>query len=175
MKYDAFDELDVLEAIVAQDRAVEAGPDGTYPEGTVNFLVQRRLREPAEQAKNFRGNGEPSGSRPDSAGASHAWRCWWLRMARSRSIFRKAGHEASQKEYSRSLASLHSQLPVVGFSFSIGTNSSGLHRHGVSHQEKDRGTSAGVTTGRRATSRSPSRATRMPTCWPLPTGARWPA
>jgi hypothetical protein len=44
--------------------AGEIGPDGTYPEGTGNFLVQRRLKELAEQAKSFRGNGEPSGSPP---------------------------------------------------------------------------------------------------------------
>ena len=44
--------------------AGEIGPDGTYPEGTVNFLVQRRLKELAEQAKTFRGNGEPSGKPP---------------------------------------------------------------------------------------------------------------
>jgi hypothetical protein len=30
----------------------------------VNFLVQRRLKELAEQAKSFRGNGEPSGNPP---------------------------------------------------------------------------------------------------------------
>ena len=36
----------------------EAGPDGSYPDGTVNFLVQKRLREFAEQARSFRGNGE---------------------------------------------------------------------------------------------------------------------
>jgi hypothetical protein len=41
-------------------RAGEAGPDGCYPEGTVNFLVQQRLREFAEQARRFRGNGETS-------------------------------------------------------------------------------------------------------------------
>ena len=44
--------------------AGEIGPDGAYPEGTVNFLVQRRLKELAEQAKSFRGNGEPSGKPP---------------------------------------------------------------------------------------------------------------
>jgi lon-related putative ATP-dependent protease len=39
--------------------AGEAKPDGTYPEGTGNFLVHKRLKEMAEQAKTFRGNGEP--------------------------------------------------------------------------------------------------------------------
>ncbi len=43
--------------------AGEAGPDGAYPEGTVNFLVQKRLRELAEQAKSFRGDGEPGAPR----------------------------------------------------------------------------------------------------------------
>lgn len=38
--------------------AGEIGPDGTYPEATVNFLVHRRLKELAEQAKSFRGDGE---------------------------------------------------------------------------------------------------------------------
>ena len=46
--------------------AGEAGPDGGYPEGTVNFLVQKRLREFAEQARSFRGNGEgPPAPRPE--------------------------------------------------------------------------------------------------------------
>jgi hypothetical protein len=39
--------------------AGEAAPDGAYPEGSVNFLVQRRLKELADQAKSFRGDGEP--------------------------------------------------------------------------------------------------------------------
>ncbi len=38
--------------------AGERGADGAYPEGTANFLVQKRLREMAEQARAFRGNGE---------------------------------------------------------------------------------------------------------------------
>jgi hypothetical protein len=37
--------------------AGEAGEGGAYPEGTVNFLVQKRLKEFAEQAKSFRGDG----------------------------------------------------------------------------------------------------------------------
>ncbi len=40
--------------------AGEPGPDGVYPEGTVNFLVQKRLRELAEQVRAFRESGEPS-------------------------------------------------------------------------------------------------------------------
>jgi predicted ATP-dependent protease len=48
--------------------AGEPQPDGSYPEGTVNFLVQKRLRELAEQARSFRGNGEPS--RPESSDAN---------------------------------------------------------------------------------------------------------
>ncbi len=47
--------------------AGEAGPDGAYPEGTVNFLVHKRLRELAEQARIFRGNGDSSGRHPDNA------------------------------------------------------------------------------------------------------------
>ncbi len=47
--------------------AGEAGPDGAYPEGTVNFLVHKRLRELAEQARTFRGNGDSSGRHPDNA------------------------------------------------------------------------------------------------------------
>jgi predicted ATP-dependent protease len=44
--------------------AGDSGPDGAYPDGTVNFLVHRRLKELAEQAKSFRGNGEPSARPP---------------------------------------------------------------------------------------------------------------
>jgi len=48
--------------------AGEAGPDGSYPEGTVNCLVQKRLREFAEQARTFRGNGDTSPTpRPENA------------------------------------------------------------------------------------------------------------
>jgi predicted ATP-dependent protease len=50
--------------------AGEVGPDGAYPEGTVNFLVQRRLRELAEQARTFRGNGEPPAARSDEANST---------------------------------------------------------------------------------------------------------
>lgn len=45
---------------VAGRRLGDAGSDGAYPEGTVNFLAHRRLRELVEQAPSFRGNGEPS-------------------------------------------------------------------------------------------------------------------
>ncbi len=38
--------------------AGERGSDGTYPEGTVNFLVLKRLREMAEQVRAFRGSGD---------------------------------------------------------------------------------------------------------------------
>ena len=47
--------------------AGEPQPDGSYPEGTVNFLVQKRLRELAEQARSFRGNGEPPRRDPNEA------------------------------------------------------------------------------------------------------------
>ena len=36
----------------------------------MNPLVQRRLRELAEQAKSFRGNGEPSAGRSDNPDAA---------------------------------------------------------------------------------------------------------
>jgi lon-related putative ATP-dependent protease len=49
--------------------AGEAGPDGRYPEATVNFLVDRRLREFAEQARAFRGDGP---SQPTHQNASEA-------------------------------------------------------------------------------------------------------
>jgi predicted ATP-dependent protease len=46
--------------------AGERGGDGAYPEGTANFLVQKRLRGMAEQARAFRGNGEPPPVRGES-------------------------------------------------------------------------------------------------------------
>lgn len=52
-------------AILTGVPAGEAGPDGAFPEGTANFLVQRRLRELADQARAFRANGEPP-TRPAS-------------------------------------------------------------------------------------------------------------
>jgi predicted ATP-dependent protease len=51
--------------------AGEASPDGAYPEGTVNFLVQRRLRELAEQARAFRGDGEPPRGHPGEPEPTH--------------------------------------------------------------------------------------------------------
>jgi predicted ATP-dependent protease len=36
------------------------GPDGAYPEGTVNFLVRRRLRELAERLRRFAPGGRPT-------------------------------------------------------------------------------------------------------------------
>jgi hypothetical protein len=44
-------------AVLTGVPAGEAGPDGRYPEATVNFLVDRRLRQFAEQARAFRGDG----------------------------------------------------------------------------------------------------------------------
>lgn len=51
-----------------------AGPDGADPEGTVNSLVQRRLRELAEQARSFRRDGEPPLG--GSAETKHIRRAW---------------------------------------------------------------------------------------------------
>ncbi len=47
--------------------AGERMTDGTYPEGTVNFLVLKRLREMAEQARAFRGNGDSPPVRSENA------------------------------------------------------------------------------------------------------------
>jgi lon-related putative ATP-dependent protease len=52
-------------ALLTGVAAGEPQPDGSYPEGTVNFLVQKRLRELAEQARSFRGNGEPPSRDPN--------------------------------------------------------------------------------------------------------------
>jgi predicted ATP-dependent protease len=52
--------------------AGEPQPDGLYPDGTVNFLVQKRLRELADQARAFRGNGEPPALRPNEGDPSRA-------------------------------------------------------------------------------------------------------
>ena len=40
--------------------AGEHGPNGTFPEGSVNGLVQGRLREMAEQALAYKGDGQVS-------------------------------------------------------------------------------------------------------------------
>jgi hypothetical protein len=34
-------------------KAGDRQPDGTYPDGTINLLVQNRLKEMAEQAKEY--------------------------------------------------------------------------------------------------------------------------
>jgi predicted ATP-dependent protease len=52
--------------------AGELQPDGAYPEGTVNFLVQKRLGELADQARAFRGNGEPPAPHPNEGDPPHA-------------------------------------------------------------------------------------------------------
>jgi predicted ATP-dependent protease len=50
-------------ALLTGRQAGERGPDGTFPEGSVNALVQGRLREMAEQAKAYGGESQaPSGS-----------------------------------------------------------------------------------------------------------------
>ncbi len=54
-------------ALLTGAPAGEVGSDGAYPEGTVNFLVHKRLRELAEQARSFRGNAEPSSGRSNDA------------------------------------------------------------------------------------------------------------
>ncbi len=45
-------------ALLTGKEAGERGPDGTFPEGTANFLVDKRLREMAEQTRNFRAEAE---------------------------------------------------------------------------------------------------------------------
>jgi predicted ATP-dependent protease len=56
-------------ALLTGKEAGERGPDGTFPEGTVNFLVDRRLREMAEQTRNFRAEAE---RRPAQAAEAEA-------------------------------------------------------------------------------------------------------
>ncbi|HSB80259.1 MAG TPA: AAA family ATPase [Candidatus Methylomirabilis sp.] len=58
--------IDAGIALLTGVAAGERGADGAYPEGSVNFLVQKRLREMAEQARAFRGNGEASPSRREN-------------------------------------------------------------------------------------------------------------
>lgn len=45
-------------ALLTGREAGERSPDGTFPEGTVNALVQGRLRELAEQARAYGGDGQ---------------------------------------------------------------------------------------------------------------------
>jgi predicted ATP-dependent protease len=52
----------LLTGVPAGDR----GPDGAYPDGSVNFRVLKRLREMAEQSRAFRGNGESAPARGDN-------------------------------------------------------------------------------------------------------------
>jgi predicted ATP-dependent protease len=47
--------IEVLTGVAAGER----GPDGSYPEGTVNYLVDRRLNELAEGLKGFYGEERP--------------------------------------------------------------------------------------------------------------------
>ena len=50
--------------------AGERGPDGAFPEGTVNHLVDQRLREMAERLRSFaRDSGPPSGGQAEEDGA----------------------------------------------------------------------------------------------------------
>ncbi len=56
--------------ILSGTPAGERGPDGAYPEGSVNFLVDKRLREMAEQARNQQ-RGEPE-RRPAQAAEAEA-------------------------------------------------------------------------------------------------------
>lgn len=44
--------------LVTRQEAGECGPDGTFPEGTVNAPVQGRLREMAEPARAYGGDGQ---------------------------------------------------------------------------------------------------------------------
>lgn len=52
-------------ALLTGKEAGERQPDGTYPEGTVNWAVQSRLRTLAETAKKF-GKGEPKEEKEES-------------------------------------------------------------------------------------------------------------
>jgi predicted ATP-dependent protease len=46
-------------ALLTGREAGERGPDGSFPEGSVNALVQGRLREMAERARAYGGDGQP--------------------------------------------------------------------------------------------------------------------
>ncbi|MCZ7626987.1 MAG: hypothetical protein M5R38_15565 [Candidatus Methylomirabilis sp.] len=52
-------------ALLTGREAGERGPDGSFPEGSANGLVQARLREMAEQAKAY--GGETSAQSPSAA------------------------------------------------------------------------------------------------------------
>ncbi len=54
-------------ALLTGLEAGERGPDGTFPEGSINTLVQERLREMAEQARAYGGDGQlrPHSGRDD--------------------------------------------------------------------------------------------------------------
>ena len=56
----------LLTGVSAGDR----GPDGAYPDGSVNFRVLKRLREMAEQSRAFRVNGESTPARGDNTEGS---------------------------------------------------------------------------------------------------------
>ena len=58
----------ILTGVPAGDR----GPEGAYPDGSVNFRVLKRLREMAEQSRAFRGNGESASARGDNPEGSPA-------------------------------------------------------------------------------------------------------
>jgi hypothetical protein len=58
----------LLTGVPAGDR----GPDGAYPDGSVNYRVLKRLREMAEQSRAFRGNGESAPARGDNTEGSPA-------------------------------------------------------------------------------------------------------
>ncbi len=48
--------ISILTGVPAGDRA----SDGSYPEGTVHYLVDRKLREMAEKAKEFGAEEKPT-------------------------------------------------------------------------------------------------------------------
>jgi predicted ATP-dependent protease len=47
--------IEILTGVVAGER----GPDGSYPEGSVNYLMDERLSELAQGLKDFYGEGRP--------------------------------------------------------------------------------------------------------------------
>jgi hypothetical protein len=48
--------------------AGEPGTDGTYPEGTLNHLVEKRLTEISEMMEKKKGNGEEGREKRDNNG-----------------------------------------------------------------------------------------------------------